>query len=80
MGPGQSSRAQRKFEDAEKQAKQISEKWQGFEGEVYAPYGEDPYYAVVIGANLTYQEARQLRQRAIAAGFSKDTYLWTFPK
>lgn len=70
----------RKLADAEKQAKQIREKGQGLEADVYAPYGDNPFYAVVIGANLTNDEARRLRQKAVAAGLPKDTYLWTFPK
>ncbi len=69
-----------KLGDAQRQAQQINRKWPDFSGEVYAPYGGNPHYAVVIGANLTYEEAQKLLQRAIAAGLSKDTYLWTFPK
>ncbi|UCH03099.1 MAG: SPOR domain-containing protein [Candidatus Bathyarchaeota archaeon] len=69
-----------KLEDAERQVQQIAQEKKGFRAEVYAPYGENPYHAVVIGANLTHKQAQQLQQRAIAAGFPKDTYLWTFPK
>ena len=66
-----------KEEDAERQAQQLRAK--GFSADVYAPYGGNPYYAVVIGAQLTLSEAQQLRLRAINAGLPKDTYLWTFP-
>lgn len=69
-----------KLEDAEREAQQIAEEKKGFKAKVYAPYGENPYYGVVIGDYLTYEQAEQLRQQAIAAGFPKDTYLWTFPK
>jgi len=69
-----------KLEDAEKQVQQIAQEKKGFRAKVYAPYGENPYYAVVIGDYLTYEEAKQLRQEAIAAEFPKDIYLWTFPK
>ena len=73
-----------KVEDAEKQAQQINQKNLGFTAEVYAPYGGNPYYGVVIGANLTHKEARELRQQAISAGFPKDPpmapYLWRFPE
>lgn len=69
-----------KLEDAEKQAKQINNKMKEFNAEVYDRYGGNPYYAVVIGANLTYEDAQQLRLRAIASGFPKDSYLWTFPR
>ena len=69
-----------KLEDAERQVQQIQRTRPDFKAEVYAPYGGNPYYAVVIGANLTYEEAQRLRQQTIAAGFRKDTYLWTLPK
>ncbi len=68
------------LEDAQKQAGLINKEWKDFKAEVYDPYGENIYYAVVIGSNLTHEEAQQLRQKAILAGFSEDTYLWTFPK
>lgn len=69
-----------KLEDAHKQVKLINKEWKDFKAEVYEPYGENIYYAVVIGSNLTREEAQQLRQKALLAGFSEDTYLWTFPK
>ncbi len=69
-----------KIEDAKKQAQLIAKEWKDFKADVYAPYGENLYYAVVIGANLNYDEAQKLRQKALLAGFSEDTYLWTFPK
>lgn len=67
-------------EAAEKQVRQIRDNYRNFTAEVYAPYGGNPYYAVVIGAQLTIQDAKQLQQQAISAGFPKDTYLWTFPQ
>jgi len=73
-----------KMEDAEEQAQQINQKNLGFTAEVYAPYGGNPYYGVIIGANLTYKEAEELRQQAISAGFPKDPpmapYLWSIPR
>ncbi|MBI5287187.1 MAG: SPOR domain-containing protein [Deltaproteobacteria bacterium] len=69
-----------KLEDAKRQAHLINQEDKGFKAEVYAPYKGNPHYAVVIGANLTYEEAKELRQKAIAAGLPKDTYLWTFPR
>lgn len=67
-----------KKEDAEAQAAKIRAK--GFAADVYAPYGDNPYYAVVIGAQLTRTEAQELRMKAINAGLPQDTYLWTFPR
>jgi hypothetical protein len=64
---------------AEKNAVEARSK--GFaEAAVYAPYGSNPYYAVVIGAQLTLDDARQLREKAIKSGLAKDTYIWTFPQ
>jgi hypothetical protein len=44
--------------------------------EVYEPSGGFRYYAVVLGANLTLSQAEALRERAVAAGWPSDTYLW----
>ena len=52
----------------------------GYAADLYLPYGGNPYYAVVIGAQLTQRDAAQLRSRAVAAGLPADTYLWTFPR
>ncbi|HEB36127.1 hypothetical protein LCGC14_0953040 [marine sediment metagenome] len=68
------------LEDARNQAHQIDQRGEDFEAEVYAPYDDNPNYSVVIGANLTYEEAKELKKRAIEAGLPKDTHLWTFPK
>jgi len=65
-------------EDAEQATQQIRQR--GFSADVYAPYGDNPYYAVVIGANLTLPEAQKLRVKAIEEGLRRDTYLWTFPE
>lgn len=65
-----------KLEDAQRQAQQIRD--QGFAADVYAPYGGNPYYAVVIGAQMTYADAQRLRSKALNAGLAK-AYLWTFP-
>ena len=69
-----------KLEDAEKQAKQINSKTKEFNAEVYDRYGGNPYYGVIIGANLTYEDAQQLRRKAIDSGLPKDSYLWALPR
>jgi hypothetical protein len=43
--------------------------------EIYAPEG-GLYTLLISGKSLPYSQANQLKQRAIAAGFSKDTWLW----
>jgi hypothetical protein len=68
-----------KFEEAKKQAEQINAKFKRFNAEVYAPYADNPHYAVVIGANLSKGDANDLLAQAIQAGLPKDSYLWTFP-
>lgn len=65
-------------ESAKKQAEQLRKR--GFPADIYLPYEGNPFYAVVIGAQMTRSEAQALQQKAIAAGLPKDTYLWTFPR
>jgi hypothetical protein len=48
----------------------------GFTAEVYAPYKDNHYFSVVIGANLNYDQANELKQKALLKGLTKDTYLW----
>jgi hypothetical protein len=63
---------------AEQQAIILRQK--GFAAKVYAPYGSNPFYTVVIGSQITLEDARRLRSKAINAGLPKETYLWTFPE
>lgn len=55
-------------------------KGKGFAAQVYAPYGGSGLYSIVIGAHLTQQDAEALRKRALAAGLSGETHLWTFQR
>jgi len=68
------------LEDARNQAQQIDQIGEDFRADVYAPYGDNPNYSVVIGSNLTFKEADKLKKKAIEADLPKDTHLWTFPK
>lgn len=43
--------------------------------EIYAPEG-GLYTLLISGKSLPYPKANQLKQRAIAAGFNKNTWLW----
>ncbi len=65
--------------DARKQAQAINQEFRNYRAEVYAPYADNPYYAVVIGANLTQNEAKALRDKAVRDGLPKDSYYKTFP-
>src|SRR5262249_43774212 len=69
-----------KVEDAQQQAARINERKLSFKAEVFAPYGGNKYYAVVIGQQLSYNEALEIQKQARKSGLSNDTYLWTFPK
>ncbi len=68
-----------RVEDAKAQAEGINKQYQDFKAEVYEPYGGNPYYAVVIGANLTQSDAKALLGKAVNRGFPKDSYYKTFP-
>jgi len=65
--------------DAKKQADLINSKSKNYHADVYAPYGDNPYYAVVLGANLTQAQAKRLRDQAVTDGFPRDSYYKTFP-
>lgn len=65
---------------AQKQADEINRSGKGLSAEVYTPFGESKYYAVVIGAGLSKSEARIVQQKALQAGLPKSTFLWTFPR
>lgn len=67
------------LENAQASAKQINDTFHDFHADVYAPYEDNPNYSVVIGANLTQADASALRNKAVSAGLSKDTYYKTFP-
>jgi hypothetical protein len=67
-----------KPENAEHEAKALRAK--GFDADVYRPWGDNKFYAVVIGAQLPLPDATALRTRAVQAGLPADTYLWTFPQ
>lgn len=65
--------------DAKNQAYTINQRYRNYHAEVYAPYGENPYYAVVIGAHLMQSEAKALRDKAVRDGLPQDSYYKTFP-
>jgi len=69
-----------KVEDAKKQAQQINENQKNVKAEVYAPYGDDPHYKVVIGENLLLKQAELIKQRAVRGELPWDLKLWRLPK
>lgn len=67
-------------EAAQKQADKINSSGKRLTAEVYEPFGKTRYYAVVIGAGLSKEEALLVRQKALLGGLPKDTYLWALPE
>lgn len=74
------SGSHRTKDTAQKQADGINSSGKGLTAEVYEPFGETDYYAVVIGAGLSKEEALLVRQRALLGGLPRDTYLWALPE
>jgi len=65
-------------ESAERRAREITKKWPRFPAHTFAPPVESPHTLVVIGANLSEDEAEALRQRSRAAGLPSDAYIKRF--
>jgi hypothetical protein len=68
----------KKLENAQKQVETLQKlEAHGFKPEIYT-YPGSKYYAVTIGANLTFEEAKELKERSQSFGpiIPKDTYLW----
>jgi hypothetical protein len=66
--------------DAEKRAAAISRRFPKFKAETYAPAPGDskPYFLVVIGSNLSREDAVALQEQARAAGVARDAYVTRF--
>ncbi len=62
------------YEKAKNQAYLMQRNYPDFNVSVYAPYGKNPYYAVVIGEALTQSQAKAIRQSAVGKAFPPDTY------
>ena len=65
------------YQEAKAKADAINDSSNNLKAQVYAPYGGNPYYAVVIGDPLPLAAAADLKNKAISAGLARDTYLWT---
>ena len=66
------------LEEARKEAQKINEAAKGFKAEIYASAGTPSGYDVVIGANLTYEEAQRVRQQAVDAGLAREAMVRIF--
>jgi len=60
-------------------ANQINKTYPNISANVYQSFEDSSLYMVVIGEHLTYDQAAALKDKAIADGISKDTYLWQLP-
>lgn len=69
-------------ESAQREADRITKAFaaKGFKAEVFSPGAGNSSWSVVLGSNLTSDEAQNLRQRAFTAGVSKAPSVWTFAK
>jgi hypothetical protein len=65
----------RTLDAALEQAEAVKSDQGRFQAKVYRPYGENPFFRVVIGANLEFHEAVALRDRAIQAGIQTEPRL-----
>jgi len=64
--------------EAKAAAAKINSSFPGFHADVYAPLQDSTGYSVVIGANLTEDQAKSLQQKAIGAGVGAQTIYKTF--
>ncbi len=60
---------------AEKRMHEMAKKWPRFNASVLELQTGKAQYLVVLGQNLSQDEADTLRKRAVAAGFPRDTYI-----
>jgi hypothetical protein len=73
-------------DEARAAAAKINSSFAGFHADVYAPYTDPangqvviPGYSVVLGAQMTQQNANALKSKAASAGIGKLIYYRTFP-
>jgi tRNA A-37 threonylcarbamoyl transferase component Bud32 len=62
-------------EPAEKRMRTMAARWPKFNPTVLEPGTGRVHYIVVLGQNLSQDQADALRKRAVAAGFPRDTYI-----
>lgn len=62
----------RRVQPALEQAEMMNKQFKEFKAVVYRPYGENPFFKVVLGEDLTFDQAIRLRDKAIAAGIQTE--------
>ncbi len=60
---------------AEKRMHDMMKRWPGFNIGVFQPATDKAHYLVVLGQNLSEDQAEQLRKRAVDSGLPPDTYI-----
>jgi eukaryotic-like serine/threonine-protein kinase len=60
---------------AEKRMRDMMSKWPKFNPGVLQPQAEKTHYFVVLGQNLSEDQAEELRKRAVDSGLPRDTYI-----
>ncbi len=67
--------AYRSRELAEKRMREMTKKWPNFQISVIEPQAEKTPYLLVLGQNLSEDQAEALRQRAFKSRLPGDTYI-----
>jgi hypothetical protein len=60
---------------AEKRMRDLMRTWPKFNIGVFQPRAEKAHYLVVLGQNLSEDQAEELRKRAVDSGLPRDTYI-----
>jgi hypothetical protein len=60
---------------AEKRMRDMVKRWPKFNPGVFQPRAEQAHYLVVLGQNLSEDQAEELRKRAVDSGLPRDTYI-----
>jgi len=60
---------------AEKRVRDMMRRWPKFNIGVFQPRAGKTHYLVVLGQNLSEDQAEELRKRAVASGLPRDTYI-----
>jgi hypothetical protein len=62
-------------EPAEKRMRDMMRRWPNFSLGVFQPQTDKTHYYVVLGQNLSEDQAEELRKRAVDSGLPRDTYI-----
>lgn len=65
-------------EDAEKMARSIDERHGALKASVFTPPGQNTAFLVVVGGEMTYEQAAKLRGEVVRMGLPRDTYIQNY--